>query len=547
MSIMALDAMLTAVSAPAGAVENWQTVAAPEFEKSSFNNFWRTDDYRKLWTKPIEVEVLDLRKAGGGLEIMRRAGGFQAPGLALEGADGKSYNSRSANKNLTSVLPEESLEMVVAERVQDQNAASHPGVFAEEGTSSAPPQPQEEVVEAEEQDTVGRYLYWEKGINLTGPRDKIHLTIGGRAHYDFGSVDANQELQEAFPDLEGIHGGFRRLGVIFTGDWRGILEFKLEMDATDVGDVKDNWVRFLQGRYLPAFLFGHFKEPFSLDALTAGNSSTFMEVALPTRVFAPFRNMGVSASGTLRKKRMTWSAGFFLNSGSFSDLGDASGKLSEANGGNLTGRVTGLLSYQDEGRRLTHLGLSYSRAIRDEKEEDPSANFRSRPEVFLTDDRLIDTRNLFNSGKDMVSLEAAWMNGPFSLQGEYFHTFIDGVKRLDFNGWYVFGSWVVTGEDRRYRPLSGRFKGVRPEEEFNFRKKKWGALELALRYSQADLNDKGILGGKERNVTVGLNWYLTEKYRFMVNYINAKVKDRFDPPVKDGTAEIIAARIQIGF
>jgi phosphate-selective porin OprO/OprP len=83
----------------------------------------------------------------------------------------------------------------------------------------------------------------------------------------------------------------------------------------------------------------------------------------------------------------------------------------------------------------------------------------------------------------------------------------------------------------------------------NFRPLKggWGALELGLRYSYVDLNDEGIKGGKESNLTAGLNWYLSPNFRFMFNYIRARVKDRKIPPVDSGRADIFQARFQIAY
>ena len=76
----------------------------------------------------------------------------------------------------------------------------------------------------------------------------------------------------------------------------------------------------------------------------------------------------------------------------------------------------------------------------------------------------------------------------------------------------------------------------------------WGALEVALRFSYVDLNGGSIRGGREYDLTAGLNWYLSEKTRFMLNYIRAKAKDReTPPPVEGGTADIFQVRFQIIF
>jgi phosphate-selective porin len=60
------------------------------------------------------------------------------------------------------------------------------------------------------------------------------------------------------------------------------------------------------------------------------------------------------------------------------------------------------------------------------------------------------------------------------------------------------------------------------------------------------LNAGSIRGGKELDLSGGLNWHLNEKTRFMFNYILAKVTDRGTPPaVEDGLAHIFQARFQI--
>ncbi len=99
----------------------------PEYEAGGLHRFWLGDGYRDLWTTPVELEVLDLEKEAGGLTVLRQVGGMQTPGLALTGADGRSYTFRWIDKDPSRLLPEEWRETVVANYVKDQTAASHPG------------------------------------------------------------------------------------------------------------------------------------------------------------------------------------------------------------------------------------------------------------------------------------------------------------------------------------------------------------------------------------------------------------------------------------
>ena len=84
---------------------------------------------------------------------------------------------------------------------------------------------------------------------------------------------------------------------------------------------------------------------------------------------------------------MTWAIGAFY--GDTDDDGDSN--FDDVTNADLTMRLTGLPLYADEGKRLLHLGLSYSHQFRDEGET--TARYRNRPESNLTDVRLVDTGN----------------------------------------------------------------------------------------------------------------------------------------------------------
>ncbi len=111
-------------------------------------------------------------------------------------------------------------------------------------------------------------------------------------------------------------------------------------------------------------------------------------------------------------------------------------------------------------------------------------------------------------------LEGALVQGPWSLQAEYMQARVQRTSGPDlaFDGWYAFASWFVTGEHRRYNHKRGSFKQIRP-------KGRYGAWELAARYSSIDLADQNVQGGQEDNITLGVNWYVNKNLRFMANYI----------------------------
>jgi len=149
--------------------------------------------------------------------------------------------------------------------------------------------------------------------------------------------------------------------------------------------------------------------------------------------------------------------------------------------------------------------------------------------------------------RDLIDAEFAMVSGPLSLQGEYFHDVTQGAGRYGFRGFYLYGSWFLTGESRKYSRANAVFTGVDQDRSLHPLRGEWGALELGLRYSYLDLSDGEIRGGRERNLTAGLNWYLYPEMRLMANYIRARVEDRGKPSVDEGSANIWMARFQFAF
>src|SRR5690606_27152348 len=82
--------------------------------------------YRALWATPIAAPVLDLASFAGGLTPVRAGGDQQTRSLRFEAGDGREYNFRSIDKELTRALPD-FMKETLADRIrQDQTSAQLP-------------------------------------------------------------------------------------------------------------------------------------------------------------------------------------------------------------------------------------------------------------------------------------------------------------------------------------------------------------------------------------------------------------------------------------
>ena len=397
---------------------------------------------------------------------------------------------------------------------------------------------------------LGFRYYWDDGFRIDSPGKKLKIKTNLLINVDAGTIDADKDLDEAFSDLEGSDIELRRLRLLVAGTVYDTMTFRAQFEfADDEFNIKDFWYGFNRVPYLGSLFIGHLKEPFSLEELTGSQSITFMERSLPTRAFAPGRNVGIKVRNTGFSERLHWAGGAFLNIGDVKNEDDLFDAFDEAVGYDLTARLAGIPWYSEEEDKLLHLGISYSHFFRDDDDSDARLRVSSRPESFLTDERLVDTGQFFVEKGDVTDFELAMKSGPFSLQGELFHAFTDADEEGDphFWGLYLYGSFFLTGESRRYNIARATFTPEEPQHGFRPRKGNWGAWEVALRYSYIDLNDEGIKGGKERNITVGLNIYFHRKIRLMFNYVHARVEDRAEPMIHDDSANIFQTRFQITF
>jgi len=170
-----------------------------------------------------------------------------------------------------------------------------------------------------------------------------------------------------------------------------------------------------------------------------------------------------------------------------------------------------------------------------------SINLQDRPQIRVDGTRLISTGGMTAQNANMWAFNGGVNIDNFFLGGEYAHFDVSReaapggavIDHPNFSGWYVEGSWVLTGEPKGYTVSAtnnevGGFGAPRVANPFSFSGNSWGAWELTTRYSDTDLNwnetlATGIRGGKERIFLVGLNWYLNQAVKVQINDMFVKV------------------------
>jgi phosphate-selective porin OprO/OprP len=313
----------------------------------------------------------------------------------------------------------------------------------------------------------------------------------------------------------------------FGFDGTAFKDFKYRIEAEYVkGTVNllDAYVSYGQKNWLVTV--GQQKAPYGLEANTSDSFNTFLERGMANNAFGAVgaeRRVGVTFAYVSDKLNAT--VGLF-------SVGEAVQRNvttpDEGYSGNARLTWDPIL---DTGK-VVHLGVSAYRAT------NFAANTLSigdRPNTRVDGGQIITAAitgtnpvgapNTGAKTATYLGAEAAVVFGPFSLQGEYNTLSVDRygtAGNADFDGFYVFGSWFITGESRVFK--NGNVDRQKPFADFNPSKGDYGAFELAARYDQLDLTDGSLsaLKKKATSWTGALNWYLNGNTKLLFNYIRFK-------------------------
>ncbi|ANX04594.1 OprO/OprP family phosphate-selective porin [Immundisolibacter cernigliae] len=373
-----------------------------------------------------------------------------------------------------------------------------------------------------------------RSVKLASNDGSFEFKPGGRVQVDYAHYDADKQQL-------GDGTAIRRARLSAEGKVFRVWDYKVEYEFSS-SNASDSAARGIRDAYLRYTGFapltitvGNFKEPFSFEQVSSDSALTFLERSL-IDVFAPSRHIGAAVQ--------TSGANWSLAGGVFGERPEDDAAAEGDEGYDVTARGT-WAPFWDTGRVL-HLGAAVRRLDPDDSTNE--LRWRARPESNITDVRLVDTGVLTGTDHvDSYGLEAAGEWGPWSVQSEYIGTKVNrkSTSDVDLNGWYVLTSWFITGESRPYKASEGVFDRVTPLGIVG--QGGIGAWELALRLSNLDLNDGPLVGGEQRNLTVGLNWHLTPNVKLQANYIKVLDLDRPGNAADGDEPSAYTVRAQVDF
>lgn len=395
---------------------------------------------------------------------------------------------------------------------------------------------------------------------------RFSMALTGNFAYDLGFYDQDaiatgQQDVRVEPDLNtGTNLRFGRFGVVgrVDRDWKFL--FRLDAGGSPAGTVRldEAWISYT-GLEPLTMTVGQHRAPNSFEELTSNTNLNFIERSFASNMAVlngSFKRVGASV-----KASGDW---WHLAGGAFTDAYSTEADDEQLS---LNGRIAVAPINTDDA--TLHFGASGWFIFETTQDGDERLIFADRPEFRVDSARWIFAQSnpvMANDDGFMYGFEMAAKFRSAWAQAEVFRfgmsQSLDPAGQptltpdLDYLAYYVSLGYILTGETKPYSMSSASWTAVKPAEPFNLEAGGWGAWEIALRYSYADLDDKentisngvlvGTRGGIEQNWTVGLNWYINNHIRMLFNYINVGVDRQNAAGLQQGDDfDIFAVRMAV--
>lgn len=304
--------------------------------------------------------------------------------------------------------------------------------------------------------------------------------------------------------------------VEFKKNW--YAEFDMDIANSEL-ELKDAYLsyQFNNGLEIKA---GNFKEGFSMESTTTSRYLTFMERPMVVNTFAPSRHVGIAArynkNWLLLIGGVHFQAVDDLEERTFSK--DNNKDYGTDEGVSFTGRLVAMPLFYDDMDKGLHFGVAGSyRTPKTDAEVPGTLRYDTRSLSSINRKKYMDTDLMGDVDySTLTGFEVAGYHKNMRIQGEYILSSVyknNGLPTENFDGFYVFGSYLLFGGKYNYNTAEGEFTQVT-------RGKNWGDLELGLRYDYLSLNSDfdQVMGGAGEGITFALNYYINNNVKIMLNY-----------------------------
>jgi phosphate-selective porin OprO/OprP len=309
------------------------------------------------------------------------------------------------------------------------------------------------------------------------------------------------ELQDS------LAGGFMARRVRFAlksqlwGNWYSEVDFDFAEEAIGVKDAYMGYHGLFNGD--GRIRVGNFRMPQGLEEQTSSRNLMFMERSQGTEPFVVGRRLGLEVT--------KWAPNYRATVAAFG--GDIEDWYKESNENvSFAARVNYTPIHTEDSVLLLGAAGTMQKPVF----VDYDIKVNTRPETNVSDTKFVkakykdvDTYNVFGG-------ELAYSNKRFLAQAEYMlanYTFLDDQADIGNSGGYVFLSYFLTDDQRKYDHVDAEFARVVPNS-------KSGAWEVAARFSTVDLNDEDAdsMHGSATSFTLGVNYYPNANVKMMLNY-----------------------------
>lgn len=345
----------------------------------------------------------------------------------------------------------------------------------------------------------------------------LELNLGGRLHLDASVFDHGLD--------SGTEADVRRARLEFAAKFGDVVQVRVDREFAQADGWRNLWVGVtpVEGFEVRG---GNQIVPFSMEDMGSSNMMALAERSLANTLSPAF---GLGGMARYHTKNFTIAGGYFTDA-----LDDEVGQ-SRVRGDGFTVRTTFAPVTNRDG--YLHFGAAYENRSYDVTEP---PRFTAISASSLAPSLLRTGALNGATGLDAYNAEFAYARGSVQVQAQYIGATVSraGLPDLDYAGWYAQTSWMVTGEKHGYSRSTGTPLGPRIG-------KKGGAIELAARYSELDLDDASLDRGRASIANIGATWYLNQNVRVLANY--ARTDTNGSLLVPDASGNLGVVRFQVAF